>query len=670
MKTEIEKKEEPSKKESEKIAEKEKEKSNDKSKNFFINYKDLFITQEFDTSKEKEEKKEKEDENKQNIKNREDLSYLKQLYTFPEVTDDCFRNKDLKFRFISNKNIRFHDEYTVSYEGKGASKIDYGTVQPEKEITNSRPVFYFEVFIKNDGKENDILIGLGEKDITEKGLSLGSTTRSYGYHSKGKSHNNKKVNKYGEIYTNGDTVGCGVDLENKSIFFTKNGKFLDYAFKDINFEFGKGYLYPSVCLHSLRSEIVINFGKNNFKFDIKQYYENNLGKKYNELQKINPKFDEMDSLVKEYLFFEGYLKTLKSMVSNDNKENKNNIEKLNDIKDNNNLNCDNNMQIDEIKKNENIINLGDNNISMEIEEEEYQYENDMNLIENILKLLPKEIKEQTKPDEKEKKEEKKEEKKDEKKKEKKEEKKEEKKDEKKEEKKDEKKDEKKEEKKDEKKDEKKEEKKDEKKEEKKEEKNNKMNIEKDEKVENEKDYQERKNNLKKLITFRRKIMNYFSNNDFDKAIALIKEEQQIKGKDEIKKKIYFNIMIMKYLTLLKNQDNYISCFELLDSFEKEYWDKYKILLYENANFKETKLFSVQNLATLVSQPDIMNSNDAFFLNNKQIELIIDQINSLLFELFNFSKMSNLEILFAHLEYMNGLYFKTFNFNQELNLKLD
>ena len=165
-------------------------------------------------------------------------------------------------------------------------------------------------------------------------------------------------------------------------------------------------------------------------------------------------------------------------------------------------------------------------------------------------------------------------------------------------------------------------------------------------------------------------MNYFSNNDFDKAVALIKEEQQIKGKDEIKKKIYFNIMIMKYLTLLKNQDNYISCFELLDSFEKEYWDKYKILLYENANFKETKLFSVQNLATLVSQPDIMNSNDAFFLNNKQIELIIDQINSLLFELFNFSKMSNLETLFAHLEYMNGLYFKTFNFNQELNLKLD
>ena len=40
-----------------------------------------------------------------------------------------------------------------------------------------------------------------------------------------------------------------------------NGKFLDYAFKDVNFEIGKGHLYPSVCMHTLNSEIMINFGK-------------------------------------------------------------------------------------------------------------------------------------------------------------------------------------------------------------------------------------------------------------------------------------------------------------------------------------------------------------------------------------------------------------------------
>ena len=553
-------------------------------------------------------------------------------------------------------------------------------MQTEKEITNTRPIFYFEVLIKNDGKEGDIIIGIGEKDITEKCLSLGSTSRSYGYHSKGKSHNNKKVNKYGENFVKDDIIGCGVDLENKSIFYTKNGKFLGYAFKDINFEIGKGYLYPSVCMHTLNSEIFINFGKENFKFDIKGYYENNLGKKYSELQKINPKFDDMDSLVKEYLFHEGYLQTLKSMIPKDNQEiqeKKDNI--LNDninIKPNSEKNDDlyldieNNMKIDEIENNENKIIIEDNkNESMDIEEE-YNYEKDENLIENIFKLLVKknfeEKKEKDKKNnEKEKKENKKEEKKEiEKNEEEKEEKIEDKKEEKKEiEKKEEK--------------EKKEGKESEKKGEKLDEKNEEMKgtikieiVKKKNEIEKEKEKENRdiKDNLKKFISFRNKIMDYFSNNEFNKAISLL-EKQEMKGKEELKKKLYFTIMIMKYFTLLKN-DNYIECFELLDSFEKEYWDKYKILLFENGSFNETKLYSVQNLATLVSQPDIMNSTDAFFLNEKQINLIQNQINSLLFEMFNFSSMSNLGKIIAHLEYMNGLYLKIFNCNQELSLKLD
>ena len=662
-----------------------KEKSNIQPKNFFINYKDLFLTPESEPIKENKKNKEKEAENIKKKENKENLSYLSQLYTFPQITDESFTNKDFKFRFQSNKNIRFLDEYTASYIGKGVSKIDYGTVQPEKEITNSKPVFYFEVFIKDDGKEGDILIGLGEKDITEKCLSLGSTSRSFGYHSKAKSHNNKKTNKYGEIYAKGDTIGCGVDLENKSIFYTKNGKFLDYAFKDINFEFGKGYLYPSICMHTLNSQVVINFGNDNFKFDIKGYYENNLGKKYDELQKINPKLDEMDALIKEYLFHEGYLKTLKSMTSSENQEKKEekNIEKKKEAKDDNTisnndfyLDIDDKMKIDEIKSNENKIIIGDNNNNlMEIEEDEYNFGNDENLIESILNLLPKNNIREKKDQDKEKKEEK-----DEKKNGKKEKKKEEKKEENKEEKKDDKKEEKKDEKKEEKKEDKKEEKKDEKKEDKNEDKKDKMEIEEkkgnekekekiEEKEKQEKEKQEKKENLKNLINFRRKIMNYFSNNEFDKVIILLKD-QNIKEKEEIKKKIYFNIMIMKYITLLKNENNYIACFELLDSFEKEYWDKYKILLYENDSFNETKLFSVQNLATLVSQPDIINSNDAFFLNEKQITLIKNQINSMLFEMFNFSPISNLGKVYAHLEYMNGLYFKIFNCNQELNLKLD
>jgi hypothetical protein len=127
---------------------------------------------------------------------------------------------------------------------------------------------------------------------------------------------------------------------------------------------------------------------------------------------------------------------------------------------------------------------------------------------------------------------------------------------------------------------------------------------------------------------------------------------------------------MKYLTLLTNENNYITCFELLDSLDKEYWDKYKILLYENNNYNKTCLFSLQSLATLISQPDITNSEYAFYLNENQIDLIKNQINSLLFELINLSPLSNLNKICTQLEYMNELYNKVFNCNQELTMKLE
>lgn len=83
-------------------------------------------------------------------------------------------------------------------------------------------------------------------------------------------------------------------------------------------------------MHTLNIEIKLNFGMEDFKFDINNYYENILIKKYNILQSFNPKYDDMDYLVKEYLFHEGYMNTFKSMIKkekNKKKENKDNKEK-------------------------------------------------------------------------------------------------------------------------------------------------------------------------------------------------------------------------------------------------------------------------------------------------------------------------------------------------------
>ena len=686
--------------------------------NFYISYKDLFINTEKDKEKEKEKEEVKTNakvSDKKSSKNEEDIKMIHQLFNIPTSNQDSFKNKDFKFRFINNKNITFVNEFTVKYTGKGISKIDYGIVQTEKEIVNKRPVFYYEANIINDGKENDLLIGIGEKNLTEKCIQLGLTTFSFGYHSKGKSYNNKKNNKYGETFAKGDIIGCGVDFIDKSIFYTKNGKFLDYAFKEINFELNKDLFYPSICMHSLNIEIQLNFGKEDFKFDINNYYENILIKKYNILQSFNPKYDDMDYLVKEYLFHEGYMNTFKSMIKGDKKhgkkkEKKENGDKMEEEDDNDDLylDIDDNLKIEETK---NKINLTD---EMEIEEDD----NNEELLDNIIELLPKDntTEEKSKEKEKEKekteskkdkKEEKKEDKKEDKKDEKKEDKTEEKKEEKKEENKEDKKEDIKEEKKEDKKEENKEEKKDEKKDEKKEEKIKieakmeieeqkekekekikekteeeklkekekekleKEKLEKEKKEKEEKELKKKKEEIQKFLTLRNKLISYLSTNEFDKAILLLKEKfSSIKEKEEIYKKIFFSIIIMKYLTLLTNENNYITCFELLDSLDKEYWDKYKILLYENNNYNKTCLFSLQSLATLISQPDITNSEYAFYLNENQIDLIKNQINSLLFELINLSPLSNLNKICTQLEYMNELYNKVFNCNQELSMKLE
>ena len=292
---------------------KNKEPKNPSNKSY-ISFKELFINTEDENDKKDQSKQDNKSGEKNSSTNEEEIKIIRQLFNIPPSSPDSFKNKDYKLRFLTNKNINFVNEFTVKYTGKGISKIDYGIVQTEKEILNKRPIFYYEANIIADGKEADLLIGIGEKDITEKGIQLGLTTYSYGYHSKGKSYNNKKQSKYGETFAKGDIIGCGVDFINKSIFYTKNGKFLDFAFKDINFELNKGYFYPSVCMHTLNIEIKLNFGMEDFKFDINNYYENILIKKYNILQSFNPKYDDMDYLVKEYLFHEGYMNTFKSKI--------------------------------------------------------------------------------------------------------------------------------------------------------------------------------------------------------------------------------------------------------------------------------------------------------------------------------------------------------------------
>jgi len=75
--------------------------------------------------------------------------------------------------------------------------------------------------------------------------------------------------EYSETFSQGDTIGCGYDADNKAVFFTKNGKFLGVAMKHVSYNFER--CFPGIGTWELNDEVWFNFGKQPFLFPIYSY---------------------------------------------------------------------------------------------------------------------------------------------------------------------------------------------------------------------------------------------------------------------------------------------------------------------------------------------------------------------------------------------------------------
>jgi len=119
-----------------------------------------------------------------------------------------------------------------------------------------------------------IAVGLSRKRFNIYLKMPGWDHLSYGYHSDdgGVFHNRgDTLRPYGPIFTSGDTVGCGIDYIKQAIFFTLNGSFLGYAWKDVNIDDYEWY--PTVGVDSY-NPLQINFGNVPFVFDLSHFIVN------------------------------------------------------------------------------------------------------------------------------------------------------------------------------------------------------------------------------------------------------------------------------------------------------------------------------------------------------------------------------------------------------------
>eukprot|EP01035_Chromulina_nebulosa_P033188 gene33188-44432_t len=153
-----------------------------------------------------------------------------------------------------------------------------------------RSVFYYEIqILPNKESSMSILlaavpartdcvaVGLATKFFLKDRRFPGWDNESYGYHGDDGAifhGRGRQLGTYGPKFGVHDTVGCGLNYNNMSIFFTLNGKYLGTAFQDIKFNKPNVDLYPTVGIDA-PCTVQFNYGKTPFRFDLLDYISRN-----------------------------------------------------------------------------------------------------------------------------------------------------------------------------------------------------------------------------------------------------------------------------------------------------------------------------------------------------------------------------------------------------------
>lgn len=175
------------------------------------------------------------------------------------------------------------DNRRLKYVGVGKDDTDAASVRSNFPMRSQCGIFYFEVEIVSKGRDGYIGIGFCWQSNLLSRLP-GWDDHSWGYHGDdGHSFcGSGNGRPYGPKFGTGDTIGCGINFQDMTAFYTKNGVHLGTAFTNIQ----GASLYPCVGFRTPGEQVEVNFGDKEFKFDIEHYIKEEKSKVLAEIAAI------------------------------------------------------------------------------------------------------------------------------------------------------------------------------------------------------------------------------------------------------------------------------------------------------------------------------------------------------------------------------------------------
>ncbi|KAK5096312.1 hypothetical protein LTS08_007568 [Lithohypha guttulata] len=217
----------------------------------------------------------------------------------------------------------------VRYNGPTGKDLEAASIRSDHPISPQCGIYYYEINVRQKSKDCAVAIGFSTSDFSLERLP-GWEPKSWAYHGDdGKAFEGQSS---GHPYESGfgasDVVGCGIDFNKGHAFFTKNGRDLGVAFRDITFP--STPVFPCIGMKKHTGVLIkVNFGQQPFVFDVKDKMaeeQDNVARHIarTSTHKLHPRQPTeaafTQELIAQFLSHSGYIETAQAFSQQVEKE--------------------------------------------------------------------------------------------------------------------------------------------------------------------------------------------------------------------------------------------------------------------------------------------------------------------------------------------------------------